>query len=197
MLQTRTIYSLLLPQEESYRFAKDTLMIREETLPDIGVTEACLTSAVANKFKDAIAGFNRFHSKKWLLQRQFQIEKPYKIVSSGVIAALPDYPPSSAAYVEMSPVGFNHEKLRPSFILAVLAVVSAAVGVSICLKNFTATGKKHPSLPAYWHHKCCKIAIASAWRTTPRCRRTKNPETSVSPAILLRAHASDSFCCTF
>src|SRR5438309_8531242 len=50
MLQTRTIYSLLLPQEESYRFAKDTLMIREETLPDIGVTEACLTSAVANKF---------------------------------------------------------------------------------------------------------------------------------------------------
>jgi len=78
---------------------------------------------VANKFKDAIAGFNRFHSKKWLLQRQFQIEKPYKIVSSGVIAALPDYPPSSAAYVEMSPVGFNHEKLRPSFILAVLAVV--------------------------------------------------------------------------
>ena len=145
MLQTRTIYSLLLPQEESYRFAKDTLMIREETLPDIGVTEACLTSAVANKFKDAIAGFNRFHSKKWLLQRQFQIEKPYKIVSSGVIAALPDYPPSSAAYVEMSPVGFNHEKLRPSFILAVLAVVSAAVGVSICLENFTTTGKKHPS----------------------------------------------------
>ena len=195
MLQTRTIYSLLLPQEESYRFAKDTLMIREKTLPDIGVTEACLTSAVANKFKDAIAGFNRFHSKKWLLQRQFQIEKPYKIVSSGVIAALPDYPPSSAAYVEMSPVGFNHEKLRPSFILAVLAVVSAAVGVSICLENFTTTGKKHPSLPAYWHHKCCKIAIASAWRTTPRCRRTKNPETSMSPAILLRAHARDSFCC--
>src|SRR5437870_8530670 len=39
MLQTRTIYSLLLPQEESYRFAKDTLMIREETLPDIGVTD--------------------------------------------------------------------------------------------------------------------------------------------------------------
>src|SRR5438128_8516226 len=78
MLQTRTIYSLLLPQEESYRFAKDTLMIREETLPDIGVTEACLTSAVANKFNDAIAGFNRFHSKKWLLQRQLQIEKPYK-----------------------------------------------------------------------------------------------------------------------
>jgi len=36
MLQTRTIYSLLLPQEEAYRFAKDTLMIREETLPDIG-----------------------------------------------------------------------------------------------------------------------------------------------------------------
>ena len=112
MLQTRTIYSLLLPQEESYRFAKDTLMIREKTLPDIGVTEACLTSAVANKFKDAIAGFNRFHSKKWLLQRQLQIEKPYKIVSSGVIAALPDYPPSSAAYVEMSPVGFNHEKTQ-------------------------------------------------------------------------------------
>jgi len=67
---------------------------------------------VANKFKDAIAGFNRFHSKKWLLQRQFQIEKPYKIVSSGVIAALPDYPPSSAAYVEMSHVGFNHEKTQ-------------------------------------------------------------------------------------
>src|SRR5438445_12136056 len=97
-------------------------MIREETLPDIGVTEACLTSAVANKFKDAIAGFNRFHSRKWLLQRQFQIEKPYKIVSSAVIAALPDYPPSSAAYVEMSPVGFKHEKTQAIVYIASLTM---------------------------------------------------------------------------
>ena len=71
-----------------------------------------MTPEAWNKFKDAIAGFNRVQKKKWLLQRNFQIEKSYKLVSSDVIKALPDHPPSLAASVVMSAVGFNHEKTR-------------------------------------------------------------------------------------
>jgi hypothetical protein len=106
------IYSLLLPHEESYSFAKGTLNIQEETVSNVALAGACLTPEAWNKFKDAIAGFNRVQKKKWLLQRNFQIEKSYKLVSSDVIKALPDHPPSSAASVVMSAVGFNHEKTR-------------------------------------------------------------------------------------
>ena len=106
------IYSLLLPHEESYSFAKSTLSIQEETVSNVALAGACLTPEAWNKFKEAIAGFNRVQKKKWLLQRNFQIEKSYKLVSSDVIKALPDYPPNSAASVIMSPVGFNHEKTR-------------------------------------------------------------------------------------
>jgi hypothetical protein len=108
------IYSLLLPNEESYGFAKDTLMIQQETVSGSApaITGPCLTRAAANKFKDAIAGFNRVNRKKWILQPRFLIEKSYKLVGSDLIKSLPEYPSSSAAYVIMSPVGFNHEKTR-------------------------------------------------------------------------------------
>jgi hypothetical protein len=105
------IYSLLLPHEESYGFAKDTLMIQEETVSHVSPVGACLTPEVWNKFKDAIAGFNRVQ-KKWLLQRHFEIEKSYKLVSSDVIRTLPDQPQSASALVFMSAVGFNREKTR-------------------------------------------------------------------------------------
>jgi hypothetical protein len=106
------IYSLLLPHEESYRFAKETLMIGEETVSNVEIVQGCLTPAAANKFKDAIADFNLAHREKRLLSRRFQIEKSYKLVSSDRIKALPDHPQSFVAYVVVSPVGFNHAKTR-------------------------------------------------------------------------------------
>jgi hypothetical protein len=78
------IYSLLLPDEESYGFATGTLIIQEDTVSD-PVSLQCVTPEAARRFKDAIADYKRLNSKQWLLQRRFQIEKPYEIVSSDSI----------------------------------------------------------------------------------------------------------------
>src|SRR5438445_11288368 len=86
-------------------------MIKEET-ESAEISRACLTLDAARKFMESIRVFNRMQKKKWLLQRRFEIEKPYTVVGPGTISALPDYPPSSAAYVMMSSVGFNNERTR-------------------------------------------------------------------------------------
>ena len=105
------VYSLLLPHEESYGVATATLMIQEQTKPYLSVGTD-LTREAWNKFKGAVADFNRLDKKNWLLQRRFQIEKSYKLISSDVIKTLPDQPQSAAALVFMSPVGFNRDKTR-------------------------------------------------------------------------------------
>jgi len=115
------IYNLLLPHEESYGFAKGTLIIQEETVSKRDASEPCVTPEAASRFKDAIADYKRLNKKQWLLQRQFQIEKPYEIVSSDAIGVLfkdsgwdsfyKRYP-DSGGYVIMSAVGFNKEKTR-------------------------------------------------------------------------------------
>ena len=64
------IYSLLLPHEESYGFAEDTLMIQENTLAE-DIMGACLKQPDATRFKGAIAGYNRTYKEKWALQPQF------------------------------------------------------------------------------------------------------------------------------
>ena len=109
------IYSLLLPEEESYGFAKDTLIIQEETLSNVAVVGACLTPEVQKQFKDAISHYERSRSKPWLLQRRFKIEKPYEIVNSDTINRPPaseKLRSNSGGYIFMSPVGFNKEKTR-------------------------------------------------------------------------------------
>lgn len=105
------IYGMLLPHEESYDFAKDALMIQENTVSE-DISGACLRQIDANRFKGAIAGYSRIYKKKWLLKPQFQIVKPYRIVGAKVISALPDHPQSTVSYVRMSPVGFNREKTQ-------------------------------------------------------------------------------------
>ena len=105
------IYSLLLPHEESYGFAEEALMIQENTVAQ-DISGACLRPADANRFRSAIAGYNRVYKRKWLLRRQFQIAKPYRIVAAKVISALPDRPQSAVSYVSLSPVGFNREKTQ-------------------------------------------------------------------------------------
>jgi hypothetical protein len=105
------IYSLLLPHEEAYSFAKDALMIQENAVPE-DISGACLRQTDASRFKGAIAGYNRTNKTKWLFQRQFQIAKPYRIVSAKVISALPDHPQGAVSFVRMSAVGFNREKTQ-------------------------------------------------------------------------------------
>jgi hypothetical protein len=112
------IYSLLLPQEESYGFAKSTLVIQEETASNAAVEGACLSAEVANRFKGAISDYRRSQTKNWHLQRQFQIEKPYEIVDKATIGPLlkggwdryHDQYPRSGGYIFMSAVGFNKNK---------------------------------------------------------------------------------------
>ena len=124
------IYGLPLPQEESYGFANGTLIIREETVsnPEVPMpglmpppSPPCVTPEAGSQFKDAIADYNRLNNKTWLLQREFQLDKPYEIVSSNTIDALfkegswegfyKRYP-DSGGYIIMSAVGFNKEKTR-------------------------------------------------------------------------------------
>lgn len=126
------IYNLLLPREEAYSFAKDALMIQENAVPEPIPAPACLRQADASRFKGAIADYNITNKRKWLFQRQFQIAKPYRLVSAKVISALPDHPQSVVSYVRMSPVGFNREKTQ-----AVVFVESSCGGLcSQCRFHF-------------------------------------------------------------
>jgi hypothetical protein len=105
------IYSLLLPHEESYSFAGETLMIQETTVAE-HVLGACLKNSDAKRFKGAIEGYNRIYDKNWRLQRQFKISKSYKLVGANVISALPDRPETAVSYVTLSPVGFNRDRTQ-------------------------------------------------------------------------------------
>ena len=123
------IYGLLIPQEESYRFSKGALVIQMETVAQLEGTqgglptgpEACLFPSAASQFKDAIADYNRLNRKTWLLQKNFQIGKPYEIVPSDTLKAIfkeggwdgfYKHYPDSGGYLTMSAVGFNKEKTR-------------------------------------------------------------------------------------
>jgi hypothetical protein len=115
------IYSLLIPQQESYGFAKGTLIIQEETASNAEVSGACLSPDVVRRFKGAISDYRRSQTKKRLLKRQFQIEKPYEIVNEQTLNLLRghgvdpwdvyyDHYPRSGGWIFMSPVGFNKNK---------------------------------------------------------------------------------------
>ena len=86
-------------------------MIQENTIPE-DISGAFLRLADAKRFKAATEGYKRICKTKWLLQRHFQIAKPYRIVGAKVISALPDHPQNAVSFVSVSPVGFNHEKTQ-------------------------------------------------------------------------------------
>jgi hypothetical protein len=118
------IYNLLIPHEESYGFGKGTIVIREETFPGPADSGSCFSDKAATKFKEAIDDFKRVNNaKRWRLQRLFQIERPYEIVSAeemegafhtkGVQGGWEDFNarhPDSGGYFVMSAVGFNRDK---------------------------------------------------------------------------------------
>lgn len=113
------VYDVLLPHEESVDFAKGTLVIQQETVAEPLPPARCLTPEAASNFKDAIADYRQANGKQWILQRKFQTEKPYEIVSSETIATLFKQDgwdafykryPGSGGYVIVSAVGFNKSK---------------------------------------------------------------------------------------
>lgn len=58
------IYSLLLPDEESYAFAKETLLIQESTVSeDMYPVGPCLKLEDAKEFKGAIADYSRINKR--------------------------------------------------------------------------------------------------------------------------------------
>jgi hypothetical protein len=115
------IYSLLLPHEESYGFGKGTLVIQEDTASHTLET-ACFDPKSASRFKDALADYSCVQKRTWLLQRRFQIEKAYELVSSDTVNLLfkergvdgwQDFYkryPDSGGFIILSAVGFNKAK---------------------------------------------------------------------------------------
>jgi hypothetical protein len=115
------IYSLLIPREESYEFGKGTLIIQEDTVSR-RLDPGCFDTKAAIRFKEAIANYGDAQKQTWLLQRRFQIERPYELVRSDTIQQfftehgpegwhdfIERYP-NSGGFIIMSPVGFNKSK---------------------------------------------------------------------------------------
>lgn len=115
------IYSLLIPHEEAYEFGKATAIIQEDTVSH-PLEPACIAPKAAAKFKEAIADYNEAQKRTWLLQRKFEIERPYELIRSDTIEQFfkergPDgwkdfnrrYP-GAGGFIIVSPVGFNKSK---------------------------------------------------------------------------------------
>lgn len=129
------IYALLIPNEETW--CTKTWIIEQETVQggeemmDLG---SCVSPTFAHEFQDAIASFKAANKRRWLLERQFELDRPYELVSSNSIAAtfkeaeqnraesappLADgwkafyqrYP-GSGGFITLSAVGFNKDKTR-------------------------------------------------------------------------------------
>jgi hypothetical protein len=112
------IYSVLLPSEQSYGFAKGALVIQQETGASITLDNSCLAPEAAHEFKEAIEDYRR-HTEPMLLQRRFEIDKPYELVSPETIGTLiknhnwdnfyKRYP-DSGGIIWVTAVGFNRQK---------------------------------------------------------------------------------------
>ncbi len=112
------IYSRLLPSEQSYGFAKGTIVIQQETAAPVKLDDYCLTLEAAREFKNAIEDYKR-HTEPMLLQRRFEIDKPYELVSTETIGTLvknhnwDDFYkryPDSGGVIKMTAVGFNRQR---------------------------------------------------------------------------------------
>jgi hypothetical protein len=102
------VYSILLPQDWMWRYAHaDTLVLRTETES----YKMCLDPDTASKqiLGPAISDYNRVNQKRWLLQRQFQIEKPYELAPASQLSTLLRTG-AAPGWIEVSAVGFNDVK---------------------------------------------------------------------------------------
>lgn len=103
------VYNVVVRHEEAYEMAKGTVAIRQETLKT-AFAHGCVTQQAANKFKDAIADFQRVNNQQWVLQPRFDIGKHYELVSLDSITMHP--PDVRGTYISLSAVGFDRTKAK-------------------------------------------------------------------------------------
>ena len=104
------VYEAILPSEESYWFAKGTLVIQLETGPQHSSPYGCLSDEANRKFRAASADFAVVNETEWVLLPKFNLHKPYKLISSDSIHRLDSGDQGSAGYIALSAVGFNKAK---------------------------------------------------------------------------------------
>lgn len=115
------VYSSIFPKEWAWQEARaNTLVIRVETVPYTMCIEPDKESEKI--IGNAIADYKAVNQHKWLLQRQFDIEKPYELISGEEIditfksggrdgwEAFYERHPDSGGWMELSAVGFNTSK---------------------------------------------------------------------------------------
>ena len=112
------VYSVLLPHEQSWRFATGALVIQQETVPS-EIQDGCFAEESKKRFKDAISDYKAVNGKRWLLQPRFEIEKPRLLVTEKDIKAImarggweafyKQYPGSGGVFT-VSAVGFSKDK---------------------------------------------------------------------------------------
>jgi len=134
------IYSLLVSGDQAYRFANGTLVIQQETVTSEKLDDSCLTPQAAREFRDAIEDYRR-HNERLLLQRNFNIDKPYELVNTETIGTLikdcnwddfyKRYPDSGGIFM-MSAVGFNRQRT--------LAIVYTWRNVKLACNNHCSAG---------------------------------------------------------
>jgi hypothetical protein len=115
------VYSALVPDDWLVKEAHtQTVLIRAETRP----YSMCLKpedEAETRRLGPAIEDYRTENEKTWLLQRKFDLDRPYDILSSdemtgsflgGIIYGGPDFHaryPTAPGWMEFSAVGFNAE----------------------------------------------------------------------------------------
>jgi len=119
------IYDQLVPDEELW--GNKTRIIQRETAKGqfLGMNiDSCVSPSVSHDFQAAIASFKTVNRKRWLLQRQFELDRPYELVASDVIKAVftgteqnndgwqafEEHFPGAGGYIVLSAVGFDRDK---------------------------------------------------------------------------------------
>ena len=115
------VYSTVLPDEWTWRYADSKiLLIKAETVS----YQMCLTpDAESAKLLDpAILNYRVVNGMSWTLERKLDISKPYDLVPGATLqapfktsgpAGWSDFKrahPDSVGWIELSAVGFNHDK---------------------------------------------------------------------------------------
>src|SRR5262245_17984849 len=112
------VYSAILPSEWPWRVENaKTLAIHSATM----VYGMCLRPEPESQevIGQAISEYVRLNEKTWLLQRRFNIEKPYELIASDELNRMSGFEgweqfykqhPNSGGYIDLSAVGFNGDK---------------------------------------------------------------------------------------
>ena len=142
------IYSLLLPQEESYGFAKGTLIIQEETVASEAVVAACLDPEGQDVSNTQPPTMNMLGQRSGSYSGN---QKSISLTRSSIARRLPaSKRPTNLAQnlagTSSCPPSVSTERKRwQSSIRAASAAAYVAAPSSICWKRFTASGEKCPA----------------------------------------------------